>query len=36
MTNDTIRYNFKTQVGLTKKTYTQQGEILVIGEEAKG
>lgn len=35
MTNDTIRYNFKTQVGLTKKTYTQQGEILVIGEEAK-
>jgi hypothetical protein len=25
MTNDTIRYNFKTQVGLTKKTYTQQG-----------
>jgi LPS-assembly protein len=35
MTNDTIRYNFKTQVGLTKKTYTQQGEILVIGEQAK-
>lgn len=35
MTNDTIRYNFKTQVGVTKKTYTQQGEILVIGEQAK-
>lgn len=35
MTNDTIRYNFKTQVGLTTKTYTQQGEMLVIGEKAK-
>ena len=35
MTNDTIRYNFKTQVGLTSKTYTQQGEMLVIGEKAK-
>lgn len=34
-TSDTIRYNFKTQVGLTKNTYTQQGEILVIGEKAK-
>lgn len=34
-TADTIRYNFKTQVGLTKNTYTQQGEILVIGEDAK-
>ncbi|MGB3154226.1 MAG: putative LPS assembly protein LptD [Chitinophagaceae bacterium] len=34
-TSDTIRYNFKSQVGLTKNTYTQQGEFLVIGEEAK-
>jgi len=35
MTNDTIRYNLKTKVGLTTKTYTQQGEMLVIGEKAK-
>jgi LPS-assembly protein len=35
MTNDTILYNFRTQVGLTKKTYTKQGEMLVIGEQAK-
>jgi LPS-assembly protein len=34
-TSDTIRYNFKTQVGLTKNTYTQQGEFLVIGGVAK-
>ncbi|MEO6611410.1 MAG: putative LPS assembly protein LptD [Chitinophagaceae bacterium] len=34
-TSDTIRYNFKSQVGLTKNTYTQQGEFLVIGEVAK-
>lgn len=34
-TSDTIQYNFKSQVGLTKNTYTQQGEILVIGEVAK-
>lgn len=34
-TSDTIQYNFKTQVGLTKNTYTQQGEILVIGKVAK-
>lgn len=34
-TSDTIRYNFKTQVGLTKNTFTQQGEILVIGEDVK-
>jgi len=34
-TSDTIRYNFKSQVGLTKNTYTQQGEFLVIGETAK-
>lgn len=34
-TSDTIRYNFKTQIGLTKNTYTQDGEIIVHGEEAK-
>lgn len=34
-TSDTIRYNFKSQVGLTKNTFTQQGEILVIGEAVK-
>ncbi len=34
-TSDTIRYNFKTQIGLTKNTYTQQGEFLVIGQVAK-
>lgn len=34
-TSDTIRYNFKTQIGLTKNTYTQQGEFLVIGKTAK-
>lgn len=33
--SDTIRYNFKTQIGLTKNTYTQDGEIFVQGEEAK-
>jgi lipopolysaccharide assembly outer membrane protein LptD (OstA) len=34
-TSDTIRYNFKTQVGLTKNTFTQQGEVIVFGETAK-
>ncbi len=34
-TSDTIRYNFNTQVGLTKNTYSQQGEILVIGKDVK-
>lgn len=34
-TSDTIQYNFKSQIGLTKNTYTTQGEILVIGEVAK-
>jgi hypothetical protein len=33
--SDTIRYNFKTQIGLTKNTYTQQGEIVVFADEAK-
>ncbi len=34
-TSDTIRYNFKTQVGLTKNTYTMQGEFIVIAKESK-
>jgi len=34
-TSDTIEYNFKSQIGLTKNTYSQQGEMLVIGEIAK-
>lgn len=34
-TSDTIRFNFKTQKGLTVNTYTQQGEFLVIGETIK-
>ncbi|MEO7393927.1 MAG: putative LPS assembly protein LptD [Chitinophagaceae bacterium] len=34
-TSDTIRYNFKTQVGLTQNTYTEQGEFHVFGEVAK-
>ncbi|MBI5857315.1 MAG: LPS-assembly protein LptD [Sphingobacteriales bacterium] len=33
--SDTIRYNFKTQIGLTKNTYTQDGEIFVHGDQAK-
>jgi len=34
-TSDTIRYNFKTQVGLTRNTYTQSGEMYFIGTLAK-
>lgn len=34
-TSDTIRYNFKTQVGLTRNTFSMQGEYLVIAEKAK-
>ena len=34
-TSDTIRYNFKTQVGLTQNTTTQEGEIFVNGRQAK-
>ena len=34
-TSDTIRYNFKTGVGLTKNTYTQQDEMFVFGKVAK-
>lgn len=34
-TSDTIRYNFKTQKGLTKNTSTQYGELVVIGDRVK-
>jgi lipopolysaccharide assembly outer membrane protein LptD (OstA) len=34
-TSDTIRYNFKTQVGLTRNTYTQQEGMFVQGQLAK-
>ena len=34
-TSDTIRYNFKSQMGLTQNTFTQEGEINVHGELAK-
>ncbi|MEN9547466.1 MAG: hypothetical protein RIR12_57 [Bacteroidota bacterium] len=34
-TSDTIQYNFKTQIGLTKNTFTQQEEIVVNGEVIK-
>ncbi len=33
--SDTIRYNFKTQRGLTKNTHTLQGEIHLLGERVK-
>ncbi len=33
--SDTIRYNFKTQVGLTKNTMIPQGEILILGNTIK-
>lgn len=33
--SDTIRYNMKTQVGLTKNTMIPQGEILIIGNTIK-
>ncbi len=33
--SDTIRYNFKTQRGVTKNTHTMQGEIHLIGERVK-
>ncbi len=35
MSSDIIKYNFKTQKGITENTYTQQGEIYVIGERVK-
>ena len=34
-TADTIVYNFKTQRGITKTTFTQQGEMFVAGEKIK-
>jgi len=34
-TSDTIKYNFKTQVGLTQNTYTESGEMFVQGQLAK-
>ncbi|HEY6502967.1 MAG TPA: putative LPS assembly protein LptD, partial [Chitinophagaceae bacterium] len=34
-TSDTIRYNFKTQKGLTVNTITQQGEMYVHGKYVK-
>ena len=34
-TSDTIRYNFKTGVGLTRNTYTQQDELFLKAEIAK-
>ena len=33
--SDTIRYNFKTQKGLTKNTYTMQGEFNLQGDQMK-
>ncbi|MEO6671403.1 MAG: putative LPS assembly protein LptD [Ferruginibacter sp.] len=33
--SDTIRVNMKTGVGMTKGTYTQQGEMFVYGEKIK-
>jgi LPS-assembly protein len=33
--SDTIRYNFKTQRGLTKNTATKYGELTIIGDQIK-
>ncbi|HEX7904298.1 MAG TPA: putative LPS assembly protein LptD [Chitinophagaceae bacterium] len=33
--SDTIRFNFKTQRGLTKNTYTNQGEFFLNAQESK-
>ncbi len=33
--SDTIRFNMKTGKGITKGTYTQQGELFVYGEKIK-
>ena len=35
MDADSITYNFKTQKGITKSTFTQQGEMFVYGERIK-
>ena len=34
-TSDTIRYNFKTERGITIGTYTQEGEMFVYGNRVK-
>lgn len=34
-TSDTIRFNFKTQRGITVNTFTQQGDMFVQGEKIK-
>ena len=33
--SDTIRFNFKTQKGLTKNTFTQSGEMFIQGDNVK-
>ena len=33
--SDTIRFNFKTQKGLTKNTYTQSGEMFIQADNVK-
>lgn len=33
--SDTIRFNFKTQQGITRNTFTQQGEMFVQGDKIK-
>ncbi|HUP13796.1 MAG TPA: putative LPS assembly protein LptD, partial [Niastella sp.] len=35
MDSDSIKYNFKTQKGITSSTYTTQGEMFVYGEKIK-
>lgn len=35
MTSDVIKYNFKSQRGITENTMTMQGEMLVLGEKVK-
>jgi LPS-assembly protein len=35
MNSDVIKYNFKSQKGITENTMTIQGEMLVIGEKVK-
>ncbi|HMH34971.1 MAG TPA: putative LPS assembly protein LptD [Puia sp.] len=35
MQSDTIVYNLKTQKGLTRNTYTQSGEMYILGEKMK-
>jgi lipopolysaccharide assembly outer membrane protein LptD (OstA) len=35
MSSDVIKYNFKSQRGITENTMTMQGEMLVLGEKVK-